>query len=337
MPHTLGCGRAWRVADGGICPLTVPFAPTRRMARPARGQQVSSSLGSEAAWAEGGNTEKKRERERERKKERKREREREGEGREGERESETDRQRERQRDRETQAHRDRDTETQRVHPALVRYTKHSRTETLFVRWQKTVCPQSGRSRSEADRTGADRNQISPKWPGIPTGSPLYSGNQERNTGQEETAEVERQQPGRRREKTKSSSFGTGSRTEPEPSEPAAAVSDAVPLRAGQTNPIKARNRSPSTSPVHEAQSDRDTFCPMAENGLSAVRSQPQRGGPDRSRPEPDISEVARNSKDSSSFSLTTAVGRANEGNQGGRLEPDARSPSKGEGSGNKRS
>ena len=38
-----------------------------------------------------------------------------------------------------------------------------------------------------------------------------------------------------------SSFGTGSRTEPEPSEPAAAVSDAVPLRAGQTNPIKARN------------------------------------------------------------------------------------------------
>ena len=40
---------------------------------------------------------------------------------------------------------------------------------------------------------------------------------------------------------KSKSFGTGSRTEPEPSEPAAAVSDSVPLRAGQTNPIKARN------------------------------------------------------------------------------------------------
>ena len=37
------------------------------------------------------------------------------------------------------------------------------------------------------------------------------------------------------------------------------------------------------------------FCPMAENGLIAVRSQPQRGGPDRNRPEPDISEMARNS------------------------------------------
>ena len=74
---------------------------------------------------------------------------------------------------------------------------------------------------------------------------------------------------------------------------------------------------------------------MAENGLIAVRSQPQRGGPDRSRPEPDISEMARNSKDSSSFSLTTAVGRANERNQGWRLEPDARNPSKGKGSGNR--
>ena len=92
MPHTLGCGRAWRVADGGICPLTVPFAPTRRMARPARGQQVSSSLGSEAAWAEGGNTEKKRERERERK----REREREGGRGEGGRARERDRQTERE-------------------------------------------------------------------------------------------------------------------------------------------------------------------------------------------------------------------------------------------------
>ena len=76
---------------------------------------------------------------------------------------------------------------------------------------------------------------------------------------------------------------------------------------------------------------------MAEIGLIAVRSQPQRGGPDRNRPEPDVSEMARDSKDSSSLSLTTAVGRANERNQGGRLEPDARSPSKGEGSGNKRS
>ena len=46
-----------------------------------------------------------------------------------------------------------------------------------------------------------------------------------------------------KKKRKSSSFGTGSRTEPEPSEPAAAVSDAVPLRAGQTNPIKARNQT----------------------------------------------------------------------------------------------
>ena len=54
-------------------------------------------------------------------------------------------------------------------------------------------------------------------------------------------------------------------------------------------------RSPSTSPVHEAHSDTSTFCPMAENGLIAVRSQPQRGGPDRNRPEPDISEMARNS------------------------------------------
>ena len=89
-----------------------------------------------------------------------------------------------------------------VHPALVRYTKRSRTEALFVRWQKTVCPRTGRSRSEADRTGADRNQISPKWPGIPTGSPLDSGNQERKTGQKETAEVERRKPGRRREKGK---------------------------------------------------------------------------------------------------------------------------------------
>ena len=147
--------------------------------------------------------------------------------------------------------------------------------------------------------------------------------------------MKRRKPGRRRERN--FSFGTGSRTEPEPSEPAAALSDAVPLRAGQTNPIKARNRSPSTSPVHEAHSDRSTFCPMAENGLIAVRSQPQRGGPDRNRPEPDISEMARNSKDSSSHSLTTAVGRANERNQGGRLESDARSPSKGKGSGSKRS
>ena len=42
---------------------------------------------------------------------------------------------------------------------------------------------------------------------------------------------------------------------------------------------------------------------MAENGLIAVRSQPQRGGPDRSRPEPDISEMARNSNQKSTSQL----------------------------------
>ena len=83
---------------------------------------------------------------------------------------------------------------------------------------------------------------------------------------------------------KVSSFGTGSRTEPEPSEPAAAVSDSVPLRAGQTNPIKARNRSPSTSPVHEAQSDNSSFVRWQKTVRSQTgrsRSEADRTGPDR--------------------------------------------------------
>ena len=195
-------------------------------------------------------------------------------------------------------------------------------------------------RSQPQRGGPDRNRPEPDVSeiardSIPTRSPFQAENRKGNRTRGDRVRRKAEAGGGGGKET--SSFGTGSRTEPEPSEPAAAVSDAVPLRAGQTNPIKARNRSPSTSPVHEAQSDRSTFCPMAEIGLIAVRSQPQRGGPDRNRPEPDVSEMARDSKDSSSLSLTTAVGRANERNQGGRLEPDARSPSKGEGSGNKRS
>ena len=93
--------------------------------------------------------------------------------------------------------------------------------------------------------------------------------------------MKRRKPGRRRERN--FSFGTGSRTEPEPSEPAAAVSDAVPLRAGQTNPIKARNRSPSTSPVHEAHSDRSTFLSdgRKRSDRSPVAAAARRTGPEQ--------------------------------------------------------
>ena len=111
------------------------------------------------------------------------------------------------------------------------------------------------------------------------------GNLERKTGQDGKSKKAKKAEAGAAEGRKIEGFGTGSGTEPEPSEPAAAVSDSVPLRAGQTNPIKARNRSPSTSPVHEAQSDESTFCPMAENGLVTDRSQPPRDGPDRTRPE----------------------------------------------------
>ena len=80
--------------------------------------------------------------------------------------------------------------------------------------------------------------------------------------------------------------GTGTGTEPVPSEPAATVtvSDAVPLRAGQTNPIKARNRSPSTSPVPDAVGRKLLFGPMAENDLVGAgrgRQRADRTGPDR--------------------------------------------------------
>ena len=54
-----------------------------------------------------------------------------------------------------------------VHPALVRYTKRSRTQALFVRWQKWS--DLGPVAAAVRRTGPDQTgkQISPKWPGIP--------------------------------------------------------------------------------------------------------------------------------------------------------------------------
>ena len=145
-----------------------------------------------------------------------------------------------------------------VHPALVRYTKRIRTKYFLS---------DGRKRSDRSPVAAAARRTGPEQTGtryLRNGPEFQSyqkstsnGNKEGKNGHQEKTEMKRRKPGRRRERN--FSFGTGSRTEPEPSEPAAAVSDAVPLRASQTNPITARNRSPSTSPVHEAHSDKVLF------------------------------------------------------------------------------
>ena len=73
-------------------------------------------------------------------------------------------------------------------------------------------------------------------------------------------------------------------TEPVPSEPrsCSTVSDTVPLRAGQTNPIEARNRSPSTSPVPEAVG-RILSWSDAEKRLVGAGAGPEQAGTDRTR------------------------------------------------------
>ena len=225
-----------------------------------------------------------------------------------------------------------------VHPALVRYTKRSRTEALFVRWQKNGLSES---RSQPQRGGPDRSRPEPDISEMARNSNRKSTRQ-RKSGQEDRTKGD---IGSRKAEAGAAAGKKGK------------VSASVPVPERNRNRLSpqlrcqtrfrcelAKQTQSKLGIVHPAlvrytkrSRTEALFVRWQKNGLSESRSQPQRGGPDRSRPEPDISEMARNSKDSSSFSLTTAVGRANERNQGGRLEPDARSPSKGEGSGNKRS
>ena len=90
------------------------------------------------------------------------------------------------------------------------------------------------------------------------------------------------------------------------------MSDTVPLRAGQTNPIKLGIVHPALV-RYQKQSDANSFLVRWQKRVWSVpvATAHRRTRPDQTG-EAQTSALARKSKRRSSCSLTTAVGRANE-------------------------
>ena len=149
-----------------------------------------------------------------------------------------------------------------VHPALVRYQMQS-DALLLVRCRKRVWSVPAPGRAWPQRTGPDTEhaifRIGPEIQ--PRRSPRVGVGKNRTSGRARKAE-EGEEAGIQKLR-----YRTG---------------NAVPLRAGQTNPIKARNRSPSASPVPDAFA-RTSFGPMPKTRLVGAGAGPGVAGTDRTR------------------------------------------------------
>ena len=146
-----------------------------------------------------------------------------------------------------------------IHPALVRYQMQS-DALLLVRCRKRVWSVPA---PWPERTGPDTEHVIFRiGPEIqPRRSPRVGVGKNRTSGRARKAE-EGEEAGIQKLR-----YRTG---------------NAVPLRAGQPNPIKARNRSPSASPVPDAVG-RTSFGPMPKTRLVGAGAGPGVAATDRTR------------------------------------------------------